>query len=70
MPKTAYEEERWAIVGKNGMYTGAELTRRDAISRHVEALYLVPRMISREGAWAECKKRGDKAIKVRILYEA
>ena len=61
-------ETRWVIVGEVGLYTGAELTKREAITNHVEALYVCPQRISRDEAWKLCRKKGDRAIKVDITY--
>lgn len=63
---------RWAIVGEVGLYTGQWLTRKDAISEHVEIRYGIPKSYSRGLStsqlelWAKCRAKGDRAVKVSI----
>ena len=69
--------KQYAITGRGGMYYGTAPTRRQAIAQHVwatdqdcyEAGYPVsskPLNDAQKRAWAVCKKRGDKAIKVIV----
>lgn len=63
---------RWAIHGEIGLYCGQHLTRKDAISEHVEARYGVSRSFRRGlnttqlEMWHKCRAKGDRAVKVRI----
>lgn len=50
----------WSITGEHGMYEGFWFTRNTAIDYHIKAKGMT---------WAECKRRGDRAIKI-LLYEA
>ena len=47
----------WAIIGRYGLYVGWDFTRRDMIKAHCSAL-------GKE--WNECRRDGDRCIKVRI----
>jgi hypothetical protein len=49
----------WAIAGTRGLYTGWWLTRKEAIRFHYEAL---------GKTWAQCRAKGDRAVKVEISY--
>lgn len=72
------KDTAWAIAGRLGLYTGTAPTRRDVIAQHVwaydETLYaagwpsLQGRALSerQRDAWAKCRQRGDRAVKVRI----
>ena len=53
-------ETRWAIVGVHGIYCSHEFTRRDAIWNHCS-------MLGQD--WKECRRRGDRAVNVRITWE-
>ena len=48
----------WAIKGKNGFYVGWWLTRSEAIVQHCKDL---------GKTWQECRRKGDRAVKVRIV---
>ena len=50
-------EIMWAIVGKYGLYCGTWLRRCDAINQHCK---------DKGAAWGECRKRGDRAVKVHV----
>lgn len=50
----------WAIAYKQGMYVGWWHKKKEAIKAHCEAL---------EKTWEECRKKGDRAVKVTISYE-
>jgi hypothetical protein len=61
----------WAIEnGEFGFYCMTALTRREAVAGHVWFFYEEwPRRPSRSEAnklWRECRKRGDRAVKVRV----
>ena len=47
----------WAVVGRCGLYVGWWMTRRETIYYHTR---------DKGKSWGECRKRGDRAIKVRI----
>lgn len=48
----------WAITGKYGLYYGSNFpTRREAIDDHCGCVGVT---------WAQCRRDGDRAIKVRI----
>lgn len=49
----------WSIIGECGLYVGWHFTRKDMISQHTGDL-------GRD--WVECKRNGDRAIKVQITY--
>ena len=63
---------RWAIVGIHGLYTGQHLRMRDAIKEHVNDLFIIPsgRFLNEKEAWDYCKRKGDKATKVEIIWSA
>jgi len=67
------KETMWAIVGCYGLYAGIWLTRRDAIRWHstTKRLGLNDDWSKEEvkKAWKDCRKTGDKAIKVEVSYE-
>jgi len=52
---------RWAIAGDCGryLYVGQCLTRKDAIREHCIALGKF---------WPECRRKGDRAVKVTITW--
>ena len=50
-------EIMWAIVGKYGLYCGTWLRRCDAINQHCK---------DKGASWGACRKRGDRAVKVRV----
>lgn len=50
----------WAIYGKGGLYVDWKFTRQDIINWHCQCL---------NKTWEECRKKGDRAIKVEIYYE-
>ena len=52
-------EVMWVITGNYGVYCASNwLTRKDAIRDHCEAI---------GRPWAELRKNGDHAIKVRLV---
>lgn len=51
------EQKGWAITGIYGLYTGWWFTRKEAIDKHTTAL---------GKTWPTCKKKGDKAVKVKV----
>ena len=63
----------WAIIGCYGLYTGTWLTKKDAIRNHCVAKRLgLDDKWSDEAVknvWKDCKKVGDKVIKVEVCYE-
>lgn len=63
--------KRWAIVGVHGLYVGQCLRRRDAIDEHVRARFVVPsdRFPTEKKAWAYCRKKGDRAVKISIVWK-
>ena len=67
-----YVENMWAIHGVHGLYTDTAHTRTEMIARHVNQLFIIPspRFPTEKQAWAYCKKKGDKAVKVEIKYTA
>ncbi len=48
----------WAITGELGLYAGTWFLRKEAIESHVDAL---------GASWKTCYKRGDRAIKVKVI---
>ena len=50
-------EIMWAIYGNYGLYTGTALIKTDMIKKHCKELGM---------SWYECRKKGDRAIKVKI----
>lgn len=71
----------WAIKGKQGIYTGTSYSRAQVIAEHVADTSLGDwPAIAHSGsrgcglsqkqreAWDKCRSRGDRAIKVRIVY--
>ena len=54
-------EQMWAIsgylFGRRSFYIGTWLTQREAIEGHSSDM---------ETSWAECRKQGDRAVKVRV----
>ena len=60
----------WAIVGRCGLYAGTWLTRKDAIKQHCirKGDYWNDEIIKM--VWNDCKKVGDKAVKVEVKYES
>ncbi len=71
-------ETAWAIAGPYGLYQGSAFTKRLAIAQHVwawnETLYNRGFPHSQNGAldtiqkqqWKQCKKQGDRAVKIEI----
>lgn len=64
-------EIMWAITGNHGLYYSADRTRAAAIAEHVYAIHGTKRRwppLDREqrDAWKECRKNGDRAVKVRV----
>ena len=53
-------EKGWAITGTFGLYCGWWFRRKDAIFWHCKNL---------GQTWEECKKKGDRVIKVTIVPE-
>ena len=66
-----YREVLWAIVGKHGLYLGTATTRKGMVREHVNSLYIIPtdKWPDIQTAWKDCRKKGDKAIRVNIEYE-
>jgi len=64
MPKRK-QATMWAIEGRWGkgvlLYCGTYLTRRDAIRDFCANL---------GKTWAECRKSGNRAVKVNVSWEA
>lgn len=52
-------QKGWAICGVYGLYTGWWFTRKNAIHQHCEET---------GKTWKECRKRGDRAVKVEIHF--
>lgn len=48
----------WAIIGKCGLYYGTWCYRLDATTHHAKSL---------GKTWNECRKSGDRAIKVYVI---
>lgn len=67
-------ENGWAICSGDGLYVGWQMSRAEAIAEHVSALYgTAGRGLSglcheQVVAWKKCKKRGDRAVKIKIIY--
>jgi hypothetical protein len=75
-------ERGWAIAYDGGIYVGWHYGRRAAIAQHVSDLWshrdgfgdISPYAFSaklnddQRRAWALCKKKGDRAVKVKITY--
>lgn len=58
--RESYEEAFWAIYNPEfGLYTDTALTRKEMILRHCASI---------GSEWSECRKRGDRAVKVKIIY--
>lgn len=51
------KEIRWGIIGDLGLYIGQCLTRKEMIKEHIEDIGIT---------WKEAKKKGDKAVKLKI----
>jgi hypothetical protein len=71
MTKRIKPENGWAIAGDCGFYTGWFLTRSSAIADHVQAIYGYSERNSKlsaqqEAAWQECRRKGDRAVKITI----
>lgn len=66
-------EKMWAVVGCCGLYTGTWLTRKDAIRFHSVTKRLGIGDEWSKGtvkkAWKDCKKSGDRVVKVEVSYE-
>ena len=62
--KSLVEATMWAIVGAHGLYAGTWLTRREAINAHVQMLCGPPLAMATD--WQRCKRKGDRAVKVRV----
>ena len=62
----------WVIIGDHAgtpfFYTGWWFSREQAIREHCNDRFIIPSPRARtvSEAWEICKKRGDKAVKVRI----
>ena len=67
-----YIETMWAIHGAHGLYVGTWQTKSAAIADHANAKYVIPcdKYPTIQAAWRECKRKGDKAVKVKITYVA
>ncbi len=70
-------EVMWAIIGPHGIYGGSYPTRVEAVADHVWGVDGVcydagrpsfPRALNddQRRAWRACKRRGDRAVKVRV----
>ncbi len=55
--KIGKSEIYWAITGEFGLYIGVWRTRIEAIIAHADSL---------GKTWQECRKKGDRAIKVIV----
>ena len=53
------EEIMWAIHGTHGLYVGTDYTRKGMIRTHMADLGYMD--------WQECRKKGDRAIKVIVI---
>lgn len=62
---------------RRGLYSGSWLTRHDAITEHCAALddvaagnryKLTPE--NRKRTWQQCRRRGDRAVKAQITWDA
>ena len=75
------EERRWVIIGKHGLYTGQQLTRREAIAQHVAAIWsgrhgfgdISPFGVNQLDAeqyraWQLCRKNGDRTVQCLITW--
>jgi hypothetical protein len=49
----------WSIIGIHGLYVGWHFTCEEMIYQHTNDL---------GRSWDECRKNGDRAIKVQITY--
>ncbi len=75
-------ETGWAIHGEYGLYVGWYSTRHQMIARHVYDMrrlddpevsqFSLSGKLSADQSrlWERMKKRGDRAVKVKITYEA
>ena len=65
----SYEDNGyWGICGADGvLYTGTWHTRKEAIDAHVMALFGT--LEDRGKSWEKCRAKGDRATKLRIIYE-
>ncbi len=64
----SYEDNGyWGICGELGLYTGTWHTRKEAIDAHVLALFGT--LDNRPKNWEACRTKGDRATKLRIIYE-
>ena len=52
-----HKSKGWAILGKRGLYPGAQEKRKDAIKAHMNETGIY---------WEDCERRGDKVVKVEI----
>jgi len=68
MMNNGYEETMWAIHGKHGLYYGTYPTRKGAIDAHVKAY--AGTLANRRRNWMIRKAKGDKCVKVTMLYTA
>lgn len=71
----------WAIAGEHGLYVGWHFRRLDMIAEHVRDVrhrsepetsgFAVGGRLTAAQAkiWARCKRAGDKAVKIKIIYE-
>ena len=73
---TTHTETMWAIAhNEDGLYIRSisddisfALTKKDAITEHLR-VYIDYTLANRRRIWWECRKRGDRAVKVTITYE-
>jgi hypothetical protein len=64
----------WAIAHPHGLYVGWWLTRVEAIAGHIEIIEGVGNTYGSEltdeqrRLWAARKRKGDRAVKVKLTY--
>ncbi len=72
-------EKGWAICGYYGLYHGWHKNRAQAIAEHVAdkmlggwpAFALNGKLSDQQReAWGKCRRRGDRAVKIKISYGA
>ncbi len=66
-------QKGWAIADENGLYTGWQFTRAEAIANHISHFAEVSKFVSgrglnddQRGVWKLRRRRGDRAVKVAI----
>jgi hypothetical protein len=65
----------WAIASEHGLYIGWWHTRVEAIAGHLAALdgvcnaYGTDLTDEQRKLWAARKRKGDRAVKVRLTYQ-